>query len=168
MKKFVTGILVLALVLSVSSTTVFAAGGRHGRRAANVDKRNDCGYYNADCQFVDSDGDGLCDLCGLGANHAGKSCGANYIDEDGDGICDLCGREAHSAGQGCGANYIDEDGDGLCDRCGLEAHPAAEGCGANYTDEDGDGVCDNKAAGTGQKGCGLRRGRCGERSRFCR
>lgn len=141
MKKLVTGILVLALVLSVSSTTVLAAGGRHGRRAANVDKRNDCGYYNAGCQYTDSNEDGLCDLCGLGAQHAGK---------------------------GCGANYIDEDGDGLCDHCGLETHCAAEGCGANYTDEDGDGVCDNKTAGANQNGCGLRRGRCGGRGRFCR
>lgn len=141
MKKLITGILTLALVLSVSTVAVSAAGGRHGRRAANVDKRNDCGYYNADCQFTDSDGDGVCDLCGLGTCHGGEGCGANFTDEDGDGICDLCGREVHAAGSGCGANF---------------------------TDEDGDGVCDNRTSNATRTGRGLGRGRCGGRGRFCR
>ncbi len=52
----------------------------------------------------------------------------NFVDEDGDGICDLCGGD-HSQDrtrdqtqdqqqiQDC-ENFVDEDGDGICDLCG--------------------------------------------------
>jgi hypothetical protein len=36
--------------------------------------------------FVDEDGDGVCDNCGLGRGN-----GAGFVDEDGDGVCDNCG-----------------------------------------------------------------------------
>jgi hypothetical protein len=50
--------------------------------------------------------------------------GANFVDEDGDGVCDLMGTGAagnsyrHGAG---GANFVDEDGDGVCDLMGTGA-----------------------------------------------
>lgn len=86
MKKALTGIAVMALVFSVSSTTAFAAGGGRGRGRNFVDNDNDgvCDYHNASCQFIDNNGDGLCD--NYGSNNCGN--GAGYVDADGDGICD--------------------------------------------------------------------------------
>lgn len=71
MKKF-TAILTMALILSVFSTSVTAACHRNGRN------------------FVDADGDGVCDNYGSNGNGCGKrsGCGKGYVDADGDGICD--------------------------------------------------------------------------------
>ena len=82
MKKLLTGIAVTALLISMSSTTVLAAGRGCGRNF--VDNDGVCDYYNTSCQFVDNDGDGICDNCG--SNNCGN--GAGYVDADGDGICD--------------------------------------------------------------------------------
>lgn len=87
MKKFLTCVCVLALMIAVGSTSVFAAGGRRGRRCANVDRQTVCDYYNTEYKYVDSDEDGLCDTCGL-SHWRGEGCGAAYVDEDEDGICD--------------------------------------------------------------------------------
>ena len=93
--------------------------------------------------------------------------GPNFIDEDGDGICDLMGTGQSGQGQGygpwglqagtCGGNFIDEDGDGVCDLAGMGQGFGPGGsqdgtCGDNFVDEDGDGVCD--LAGSGQAGTG--------------
>lgn len=61
MKIIMTGIAAMTLVISVCSTTAFAAGGCRGRNC--VDGKNDgvCDYYSTSCQFVDNDGDGICD-----------------------------------------------------------------------------------------------------------
>lgn len=77
MKKFVT-ILTMALILSVFSTTVIAAAPGNGKN------------------YVDADGDGVCDNYGSNRNGCGKrsgygkrsGCGKGYIDADGDGVCD--------------------------------------------------------------------------------
>ncbi len=42
----------------------------------------------------------------------------NFVDEDGDGVCDLAGT---GQGQGSGDNYVDEDGDGVCDNAGTNS-----------------------------------------------
>ena len=57
---------------------------RHGGHAA-------CGNY------VDDNGDGVCDNCGTACRHA--ACG-NYVDDNGDGVCDNIG-----AGGGCHAHH---------------------------------------------------------------
>lgn len=44
-------------------------------------------------------GDGTCD-------------GTNYVDADGDGVCDNMGSGTND---GSGTNYVDADGDGVCD-----------------------------------------------------
>lgn len=61
MKKLLTGIVAVTLIISLSGAMVFAAGGRRGRNY--VDNNNDgvCDYYNTSCQFVDNDEDGICD-----------------------------------------------------------------------------------------------------------
>ncbi|RMD47865.1 MAG: hypothetical protein D6835_06935 [Candidatus Thermofonsia bacterium] len=79
--------------------------------------------------------------------------GPNFVDEDGDGVCDVCGGvpqgDMYGNGRRFGAagqhpNFVDEDGDGVCDICGNEPYAGPNGAaGANFVDEDGDGVCDN-------------------------
>lgn len=89
MKKGLTGILTAAVILSISTTTVWAAGPGTG------------------CRFVDADGNGICD-------YAGSGC----CDADGDGICDSCGGEyvrresrsrghhgGYASGSGCEGAY---------------------------------------------------------------
>lgn len=80
MKKMVMGTISAALVLSMAVTGAFAAGYGNGRR------RN----------FVDANGDGVCDNYGTGR-------GQYFVDANGDGVCDNygtgCGR-----GQGRGCN----------------------------------------------------------------
>lgn len=107
--------------------------------------------------FIDENGDGVCDLMGSGAFGNGQA-GANFIDENGDGVCDLAGTgEGYGpfgyAHRVCAENFVDEDGDGLCDLIGsgqgFGPHGNGSGtCGGNFIDEDGDGVCD--LMGTGQ------------------
>ena len=79
MKKFAT-ILTMVLIFSVCSTTVISAGPRNGRN------------------FVDADGDGICD------NYGSNGCGNGYCNGNGNGYCN-----------GNGNGYVDADGDGVCD-----------------------------------------------------
>jgi hypothetical protein len=89
--------------------------------------------------------------------------GPNFIDQDGDGVCDLAGARHGFGPNGstnrvCGENFIDEDGDGVCDLIGTGEGFGPFGfqngsCGENFTDENGDGICDwatDGLAGTGQ------------------
>jgi hypothetical protein len=88
--------------------------------------------------------------------------GANFVDEDGDGVCDNCGSGSYGRMHGNGGvNFVDEDGDGVCDNCGSGSYGQANGGGANFVDEDGDGVCDYY--GSGPRGQGQGRGRMANR-----
>lgn len=107
--------------------------------------------------FVDVDGDGIPNgqdpdfVRGAGQ---GRSSKVNFIDEDGDGICDLY-QNGNQMGRQFGRkfsqmNFIDADGDGVCDnpanqRRGFGNVQAWE---INFIDEDGDGVCDNYSNGS--------------------
>ena len=122
MKKTLSGFFGTAVVLSLCATTVFAAGPGCGRN------------------FVDANGDGVCDNVGTGV--------CAYVDADGDGFCDTCG-----------IGFVDADGDGICDYIGSGV------CG--YVDVDDDGICDNYTA---DRGCGRGRGNgrgCGGRGSRC-
>lgn len=91
--------------------------------------------------FVDEDGDGVCDTCGsvpgsgTGNQNGNGAGGSNFVDEDGDGVCDTCGSVPGSGmgsqnGNGAmGSNFVDEDGDGICDTCGMAP---ADGSGKQY------------------------------------
>ena len=84
--------------------------------------------------FVDANGDGICDNCKQGLCD-------NFVDANKDGICDNCPHiqnQHNGAGQGNGAscgNFTDADGDGVCDNC-------------NPSDCPNGGICD----GTGPHG----------------
>ncbi len=98
MKKKTIIAFMAAIVLSICTplSADAALGGMHGAgNCFTTDcKGQGCGHgqgqgqgrRQGQCQFTDSNGDGICD---------------NYKDADGDGICD---------------NYKDADGDGICDR----------------------------------------------------
>lgn len=102
MKKIVVLVVALAMVLSLAA---FAYG------TDDVVNGRQFGYTNRmQHQFVDEDGDGVCDFAGLRGR---------FIDEDGDGICDNGG-------------FIDEDGDGICDNCINGGVPARNGSGRQY------------------------------------
>lgn len=61
MKKLLTGLLALCLVLSCSSTAVYAHGHSHG--CSSQTKSKVCGYCSKGCTYVDDDHDGICDNC---------------------------------------------------------------------------------------------------------
>ena len=84
------------------------------------------------------------------ATPATQTGSTNFIDEDGDGICDnwQAGGKGLGLGKGNRENFVDEDGDGICDnyqsglRKGL-GQGRGYRQGAGFLDADGDGVCDN-------------------------
>ena len=96
MKKMVMGTISAALVLSMAVTGAFAAGYGNGR-----------GH-----NFVDANGDGVCDNYGTGTGR-----GQYFVDANGDGVCDNYG-----TGCGRGQYFVDANGDGVCDNYGT-------GCG---------------------------------------
>lgn len=71
MKKIVI-FLTMALIFSICSTTAIAARHTNGKN------------------FVDTDGDGICDNNASNGNGCRRcfGCGKEYVDADGDGICD--------------------------------------------------------------------------------
>ena len=126
MKKGLLGILAAALVLTVVTTGAMAAGGSwHHGAGTGSGASGSC--RAGTCQYVDADGDGVCDNCGTACR---------YVDADGDGVCD---------NRGTACRYVDADGDGVCDN---------RGAACRYVDADGDGVCDNAGAcGSGRRAC---------------
>ncbi len=157
MNKFFGMIALVAMLIFV--TTNADAQGRNGKGNNNNGNHGQVNFIDTDgdgiCDnFVDSDGDGKCDHC------AGLGSGTGFIDEDGDGKCDNAGtgkrgngtRFIDADGDGVCDNFTDADGDGKCDNC--------TGLGSGFIDEDGDGKCDN--AGLGQNGAGKGQGKNGK------
>ena len=68
-----------------------------GAAAAPADVPKICPETCAKVNFIDANGDGLCDA---------------FVDDDGNGVCDGHGR---CQGQGRGTRFVDADGDGVCD-----------------------------------------------------
>ena len=112
--------------------------------------------------FVDDDGDGVCDTCGsvpnsgVGNQYGNGAMGGSFVDEDGDGVCDTCGNVPNSGvgnqnGNGAmGSNFVDADGDGVCDTCGLAP---ADGTGNQHGrqgNHGGQGNQGNQNQGGGQ------------------
>lgn len=135
MKKIILNVCTIAAVLSLGATSAFAAHPAAGRNFVDTDRSL--------CGFVDLDGDGICDNCGISCpcGAACTECGRGCVDADGDGICDH-----YAAGQARG--------------CGHRNAPRG-GCGRNYADTDGDGVCDNYSTAQCRRGGSGARGRCG-------
>ena len=54
----------------------------------------------------------------------------NFVDADGDGVCDNAGTGTGLGAQ-TGGNYVDADNDGVCDNLGLNT-PAQDGTGSQH------------------------------------
>ena len=91
MKKILVVTLAVIMMMSIGTIGAFAMGYGGGRN------------------YVDADGDGICDNAGNGRG---------YVDADGDGICDNAGN---------GRGYVDTDGDGICDNA--QYRETNHGCG---------------------------------------
>lgn len=70
MKKVLSGILSIAIALSMLTATAFAAGPSGGRYFADLNNDGICDNAGSRCAYVDADGDGVCDTCG-----SGQGCG---------------------------------------------------------------------------------------------
>ncbi|MCB0158280.1 MAG: hypothetical protein KDD83_09125 [Caldilineaceae bacterium] len=124
----VASLLVLAVVVTVMAQ---GAGPAYGNQAGD----GTCAYGD----FVDADGDGVCDNAGTYAG--GMGAGSNGTQQGmmsarrgmGNASRGMNAGSGTQAGQGMmGQGYNDTDGDGVCD---------------NFVDADGDGQCDNCANG---------------------
>ncbi len=133
MKKIITLGLTAAILISASATTAFAASTWKGTNYANTAGNAVSDYFGRYSNFVDADGDGICDNTGLYIGMGRGKNGGRFIDNDGDGVND-------NIGSGIGRYFTDSDGDGICDNIGT-------GIGPNFEDNDGDGVCDNVGTG---------------------
>ncbi len=78
-KKFIAIVIALAVMLGVSNTSMSGMNDGSG------------GGYGEGVNFIDENGDGICDSLSRG------DC-ASYIDEDGDGICDNSGGGRNCSG----------------------------------------------------------------------
>lgn len=122
MKRILLGVLAAGIVLSIGATTVFASGMHNGQGNAfclsGVCQTSSCSNY------VDADGDGLCDNCDGSHGVCPTGSCTNYVDADGDGLCDN-----HSANHdGCG-NRAAWSGAGHHNGCREECRDSR--CGAN-------------------------------------
>lgn len=79
MKKWLTGILTVAVVLSIGTTSVFAAG--CGRDHVSGNKGGICGPAYTEClftdrysrEFVDDNSDGICDNYTTDCHHQSRT-----------------------------------------------------------------------------------------------
>lgn len=87
MKKLTAGIAAAAIILTLGTTSAFAAGRCHRQN------------------FYDGNGDGICDS--RGSSLCGRQNGCRFTDENGDGICDNYGTETCRRGSetGCRGGY---------------------------------------------------------------
>lgn len=95
MKKLLSIVLMIAIVLSVCAVTAFAAGSG-GRRFTDADGDGVCDNAS-DCAYLDANGDRICGNAG--------SCA--YVDADGDGVCGN-----YASGQACGSHGSGHHGHG--------------------------------------------------------
>lgn len=77
-------------------------------------------------------------------------CGQNFVDEDGDGICDNKG-SCQQNGE-CGKNFVDEDGDGVCDNKGSGQCKGNSHCGQGKGNSRGGCGKGNGGQGKGLRG----------------
>ena len=80
--KVLAGRVIATFALSLGAMNILAA-----EPITNNTGDNGTYYYCGEgCQFIDENGDGICDYYGTG-----NYCGQYYVDENGDGICDNYG-----------------------------------------------------------------------------
>ena len=96
--KILAGTVIAAFTLSLGVISVFAT-----ESIINTPNNNVVYHYCGEgCQFIDENGDGICDYYGTGGCY-GVNQGQYYVDENGDGVCDNYGT---SGCYGRNQNYI--------------------------------------------------------------
>ena len=120
MKKGMAMVVGVTLAVSLCATAALAAGRHHGTGAA-------AGTLSQGWNYVDVDGDGVCDNLGTECTGQSRYC----VDADGDGVCDNLGTGCTGKGRYC----MDADGDGVCDHLGT-------GCAGSHWGH-GQGGCRN-------------------------
>ncbi len=151
--KILAGTVITAFTLSLGAISVFAT-----ESIINTPNNSAVYHYCGEgCQFIDENGDGICDYYGTGGCY-GVNQGHYYVDENGDGICDYYGTDG-CYGTHHGQYYVDENGDGVCDNYGTG------GCyGRNQNYVNTNNVNNNFVPQTHHNNGGWRRhGGCGRR-----
>jgi len=109
MKKMLKFGVIAAVVLVALTVTVGMAAAKYGppTRPVNPPTGTNCA-----ANFVDADGDGICDLAGTGSAY-GYGTGSAY----GTGSRVMSGRggQRGTAASRTQANFLDANGDGICD-----------------------------------------------------
>lgn len=117
-KKFLAGVLTMAAVFTVCATSAFAAAPSGGGQSLNCNYDGGCQNCGTSHQFVDADGDGVCDNWPDGVC---QNCGTShqFVDADEDGVCDnwtdgKCPKDGTGkrAGHGHGRGHADANGSG--------------------------------------------------------
>jgi hypothetical protein len=123
----------LMIIAGIMISTDMAAQAKQGK-TADDNKTTQTMQQKAGSNYIDSNGDGICD------NRPGRSKGdkRNFIDNDGNGICDNF--KVQGAG-GQGSNFTDNNNDGICDN----SKNGRQGNGF------GNGRCQCRGNGNGQK-----------------
>ncbi len=136
MRKLICMLLALTVLLAAGIPGAFAHHGGHGGHHAY---RRQTAAQQTLCQFLDDNGDGVCDNHGTDTcRHPGRcsqeTC--EFTDEDQDGFCDSCKGFSPEPGSG------DRNGDGRCDACGRT-------CGTDCGSCDGTGSRKNHCITSG-------------------
>lgn len=133
LKTIITTAAVISTATALIATTAMAGNGM-GQHATNF--RSSLGSQNYHFS-VDISEDVF-----VNPSRFGKVTGGmNYVDENGDGICDLVQDSDAFEALGIGA-FVDENEDGIYDE--FQTRNAYKALGMqNFVDVDGDGICDN-------------------------
>ncbi len=102
MKKWMTRLLAGALIIGLCTASVYAVGGGWGGHHRRL-QDSEVSLCTAQTCRGDTDGDGLCDLCGLTVDSCIHGCAGQ--DADGGGSCDIYlgsagGHHSHRGGGG--------------------------------------------------------------------
>ncbi len=134
-----------SVALAAQSPLGSAACGRPYAGACQT-LRDACSGWN----FVDADGDGVCDNWGSGNQRlrtpgCGLGQGQGFIDADNDGVCD----NWNGQGTGLGQGFIDADNDGVCDNWNGQGAGVQRGQGRGLGQGQGQGQGHGNGNGNG-------------------
>ncbi len=123
MEKVLTGIVTIALTLSMGAASGFTGAYTNEVKTgfSQTAGSQAVRYDTPACRYIDADGNGFCDNCRLAHTGANTSC-TGFADTNNDGICDNCNNHHAGANTSC-TGYVDNNGDGICDN-----HAAGEHC----------------------------------------
>jgi len=160
MKKTLLTMTVMAAIMISANLSAQTDNGITGKDNKAVESVEAQTVQQSRPNFVDYNGDGICDSRqGRGMRNR------NFVDANNDSICDnFTARRGNRQGR----NFVDTNNDGVCDNFVLKGSGRQ---GRNFVDANNDGVCDNFANRGSGKGLGRGNGHCcgkgrGFRQRF--